>query len=225
MGTDKRERQKIGKQTRAEAEVAAARRARTRRTTVRVVIGAVVVLALLFGWSALMGGDDDGGDTATDDTTTTTGPAYTDPELAEEVMGREAPDTTPPPADTPADALEIETLIDGEGTEAAAGDIVIAHYRGKTADGNVFDESWDDGVPLTLPAPLGQGGVIVGWDEGLVGAKIGERRHLVIGSENAYGAEGTPDGAIPPNSPLAFDVDIIDIQPAAAGSPPGGSGG
>ena len=215
--------------------MAAARRAKTRRTTVRVVVGAVVVLALLFGWSALMGGDDDGDDTATtdettdeaaaDETTTTSAPDYSNPELAEEVLGREPPDPEPPPADTAADALEIETLTEGEGTGAAAGDIVVAHYVGKTPDGEVFDESWGRGEPMTLPAPLGQGGVIPGWDEGLVGAKVGERRRLVIGSENAYGAEGTPDGAIPPNSPLAFEVDIVDIQPAATATPPGGSAG
>lgn len=236
MGTEKRERQKVGKQARAEAEVAAVRRAKTRRTTVRVVIGVVVVLALLFGWSALAGGDDDGDDdteaadettttAAPDETTTTSAPAYTNPELAEEVLGREAPDPAPPPADTPADALEIETITVGEGTGAQPGDIVVAHYVGKTPDGNVFDQSWERGEPITLPAPLGQGGVIPGWDEGLVGAQIGERRRLVIGSDNAYGAEGTPDGSIPPNSPLAFEVDIVDIQPAAAGTPPGGSGG
>jgi FKBP-type peptidyl-prolyl cis-trans isomerase len=217
--------------------VVAARRAKTRRTTVRVVVGAVVVLALLFGWSALMGGDDDGDDTATSDettdetpspeetTTTSAAPAYTNPELAEEVLGREPPDPEPPPADTAADALEIETVTEGEGTGAQAGDIVVAHYVGKTSDGEVFDESWGRGEPITLPAPLGGGGVIPGWDEGLVGAKIGERRRLVIGSENAYGAQGTPDGAIPPDSPLAFEIDIVDIQPGATATPPGGSAG
>jgi FK506-binding protein 2 len=60
---------------------------------------------------------------------------------------------------------------------------------------------------------LGQGEVIPGWDEGLIGATIGERRHLVIGSDNAYGSTG--QGEIPPDAPLAFDVDVVDIQPAA----------
>jgi FKBP-type peptidyl-prolyl cis-trans isomerase len=93
-----------------------------------------------------------------------------------------------------------------------AGDQVTVHYIGKVPDGTVFDQSWERGQPF--PVTLGQGMVISGWDEGLVGARIGERRRLVLGSEMAYGAEG--NGSIPPDTPLAFEVDVIDIQPAAA---------
>jgi peptidylprolyl isomerase len=228
VGTEKRERQKVGKQERAAAEFAAARRAKKRRTAVRVAIGVVVVLAVLFGYSALQG-DDDGSDTASDDTesttsttaaeTTTTSVTYSNPELAQEILDREAPDVEPPPENTPADALETETLIEGEGEAAAAGDQLTVNYTGVTPDGNVFDSSWENGQPL--PFALGQQMVIPGWDQGMVGAKIGERRRLVIGSDNAYGAEGAGED-IPPNSPLAFVVDVVDIAPGAAA---GGSGG
>jgi FKBP-type peptidyl-prolyl cis-trans isomerase len=210
------------------AEMTAERRAKTRRTVVRVVVAAVVILGALFAYSALTG--DDGGDstdTAADETTTsvadstTTTVAYSNPELAEEVLGREAPDPEPPPEDTPRDAIESETLIDGSGdTAVAAGDTVTVHYIGKVPDGSVFDSSWERGEPATFP--IGQGEVIPGWDEGLIGAKIGERRRLVIGSDNAYGEQGRPDGGIPANSPLAFEIDIVDIT---QGAPAGGSGG
>jgi hypothetical protein len=230
VGTDKRERQKTGRYERAAAEMAAARKQRSRRTAVRLALGIVVVLALLFGWSLLQGDDDE---TATDDApadttspeVTTTVPDYANPELAEEVLGREAPDPEPPPEDTAADALESQTLIEGEGEGVAAGDSITAHYIGKLADGTVFDQSWERGEPIG-PIVLGQGSVIPGWDEGLIGAKIGERRHLVIGSENAYGAQG--QGEIPADAPLSFDIDIVDIQPgeaAGATAPTDASGG
>lgn len=200
-------------------QAAAAKRDKTRGTAVRIAVAAVVVLAVLFGVSQLMGDDSDSDDTATTDSgtestelpTETTTPEYTNPELAAEVEGREPPVPTPPPADTPATALETTTLIEGEGEGAAAGDLVTVHYVGVLSDATEFDQSWERGEAFTVP--LGQGQVIPGWDQGLVGAKIGERRHLVIGSDNAYGATG--QNAIPPNAPLAFDVDIVDIQPAA----------
>lgn len=216
MGTDKRDRQKAGRAARAEAELIAARKSKRRRTIIRFVVSAVVVLALLFGYSLLAGDDDDGGtetsDSATteaDTTATTAAPEYSDPELAEEVLAREAPDPEPPPADTPADALDTETLIEGEGEAAKAGDQLTVHYVGKISDGTVFDESWSTGQPF--PVTIGTGQVIKGWDEGLVGAKIGERRRLVLGADNAYGAQEA--GEIPANSPLAFEVDVIDIAP------------
>jgi FKBP-type peptidyl-prolyl cis-trans isomerase len=231
VGTEKRERQKVGKQARAAAEFTAARRAKNRRTAVRVAIAVVVVLAVLFAYSALKGDDDGGSDTASEDTSsttsttvgdsTTTTVTYSDPELAQEVLGREAPDVEPPPEDTPADALDKETLIEGQGEAAAAGDQLTVNYAGVTPDGTQFDSSFEEGRD-PLQVVLGQGGVIAGWDQGLVGVKIGERVRLVLGSENAYGAQGNSGAGIAPNSPLAFVIDVVDITP---GPPAGGSGG
>src|SRR5262245_39131108 len=203
------------------AEHSAAKRARTRRTTIRVVVAAALVLGVLFAVSALVGNDDNN-DAATSDTTETTlapddpnitalPEEFTDPELAAEVEGRGAPTPTPPPADTPADALETSTLIEGEGDGAEADQILVVHYIGYLPDGTVFDQSWTRPDPFVFQ--LGAGKVIPGWDNGLEGAKIGERRHLVIGADNGYGAAGSPP-TIPPSSPLGFDVDIVDIQPA-----------
>ncbi|HET9610163.1 MAG TPA: FKBP-type peptidyl-prolyl cis-trans isomerase [Acidimicrobiales bacterium] len=219
MATDKRERQRAARLEKNVAEATAAKREKTKRTAIRVVLAAAVVLAVLFGVSQLMGDDADDGDdatTAADTEATTTVPTteppppeYTNPELAEEVLGREPPEPTPPPEDTAGDALETTTLIEGEGEGAQAGDIVTVHYVGVLSDGTTFDESWSRGEPFQVP--VGQGAVIPGWDEGLIGATIGERRHLLIGADNAYGE--ADQGAIPPNSPLAFDVDVVDIQP------------
>jgi peptidylprolyl isomerase len=185
---------------------------------VRLGIGLVVVLGLAFGYSLLTRDDDssDDADTETADATTTTAPGatttvpFSNPELAAEVLARQPPTPAGPPADTPADALDTETLIDGQGEGAAAGDTVTVHYVGVLSDGSQFDESWTRG---TFPVEnLGQANVIDGWNEGLVGAKIGERRRLVIGADKAYGAQG--NGSIPPNAPLAFEIDVVDITNA-----------
>jgi len=221
VGTEKRERQRTAREAKTTAQYTAAKRDKTKRTGIRVGIAAAVVLVLAFGYSLLTRDDDSSDDdtaTAAESTTTaadssTTVP-YSNPELAAEVLARQPPVPADAPADTPSDAIDAETLIEGEGEGAKAGDTVTVHYVGVLADGTQFDESWSRGQTFDV-APLGQAQVIDGWNEGLVGAKIGERRRLVLGSDKAYGAEGTPDGAIPPDSPLAFEIDIVDIKPAA----------
>jgi peptidylprolyl isomerase len=136
-------------------------------------------------------------------------PGYTDPALAQEVLGRTPPEPDPPPEDTPADAAEAEAVIEGRGDGAVAGDMLTAHYVGVLADGTVFDESWSRGEPITIR--IGVGEVIPGWDEGLVGARPGDRVRLVMGADKAYGAEGSADGTIPPDAALAFEVDVVDV--------------
>jgi FKBP-type peptidyl-prolyl cis-trans isomerase len=217
VGTEKRERQRLGKQARSEAELAAVRRQKTKRTGIRLGIGLVVVLAVAFGYS-LLTRDDSSDSTDTADTTTTaadattTTVAYSNPELAAEVLAREPP-IPADAADTPSDAVQVETLIEGQGEGAAAGDTLTVHYVGVLSDGTQFDESWSSGQPFMVEN-LGQASVIPGWNEGLVGAKIGERRRLEIGSDKAYGAAGNPP-TIPANAPLAFEIDVVDITKPA----------
>ncbi|MGH9250829.1 MAG: hypothetical protein ACRD0W_15080, partial [Acidimicrobiales bacterium] len=98
------------------AEEAAARRQKTRRTGIRLGIGLVIVLALAFGYSLLTGDDDSSDDTETADTTTTaagdettTTVAYSNPELAADVLAREPPAPANAAADTPPDAVAVET--------------------------------------------------------------------------------------------------------------------
>ena len=225
MGTEKRERQRQARQIKTVTEQAAARRERKKRTGIRLGIGLVVVLALAFGYSVLT--EDDDTDTETADVTTTTAAdgttttapgattttvPYTNPELAAEVLARQPPVPANAPDDIAPDAVEAETLIEGEGEGAAAGDTVTVHYVGVLADGTQFDESWSRGQPFPVE-DLGRAGVIAGWNEGLIGAKIGERRRLEIGSDKAYGPEGNPP-TIPANAPLAFEIDVVDITPA-----------
>jgi len=106
--------------------------------------------------------------------------------------------------------LKVEDLIEGKGPAAKAGDKVAVRYVGVLFNNNKeFDSSWKRGkAPFELT--LGQGQVIQGWDQGLVGMKVGGRRRLTIPPDLAYGAQGQPP-TIPANSTLVFDVDLTKI--------------
>ncbi len=94
------------------------------------------------------------------------------------------------------------------------GDTLTVNYVGTLEDGTKFDSSIDRGVPFTFVVGIGQ--VIRGWDEGMLGMKVGEKKHLVIPGEKAYGPRGIPDGKggymIPPNATLIFDVEMLKIE-------------
>lgn len=107
--------------------------------------------------------------------------------------------------------LQYEDVVLGEGEEAVDSDIVSVHYTGYLEDGTVFDSSLPRGTPFDVSLGLGQ--VIKGWDEGLLGMKIGGERILVIPPELAYGDQSR--GNIPANSTLTFSVEVLDIQKAA----------
>ena len=116
----------------------------------------------------------------------------------------DAPDTQ-----ITASGLKITELKVGEGAEAASGQTVQVHYRGTLENGKQFDASYDRGTPFTFP--LGAGRVIKGWDEGVVGMKIGGKRKLVIPPDLAYGSRGA-GGVIPPNATLVFEVELLDVK-------------
>lgn len=105
--------------------------------------------------------------------------------------------------------LEIQTTAEGTGEPIANGQTAIVHYTGKLTDGTVFDSSIPRGEPF--PFLLGAGQVIKGWDVGVLGMKVGEKRTLTIPAEMGYGASGYP-GVIPPNATLIFDVELIAIK-------------
>lgn len=93
--------------------------------------------------------------------------------------------------------------------QAMAGNVVKVHYKGMLTSGKVFDESYSRHEPLQFP--LGAGNVIAGWDEGVALLRKGEKATLIIPSYLAYGEKGV-EGAIPPNEPLIFDIQLIDFQ-------------
>jgi FKBP-type peptidyl-prolyl cis-trans isomerase FkpA len=97
----------------------------------------------------------------------------------------------------------------GNGAQPQTGQTVVVHYTGKLLNGTKFDSSVDRGSPFEFKIGVGQ--VIQGWDEGIALMKVGEKGTLLIPSGLGYGPRGA-GGAIPPNSVLIFDVELINIK-------------
>ena len=107
-------------------------------------------------------------------------------------------------------ALKAETLIAGSGAAIKSGQQATVQYVGVLfKDGKEFDASWGKGKQ-PFKFALGSGAVIQGWDQGVLGMKVGERRRLTIPADLAYGAQGSPP-KIGPNEPLIFDIDLKKI--------------
>lgn len=102
---------------------------------------------------------------------------------------------------------EVMTAVEGEAAQPTAADSVTVHYHGTLIDGSVFDSSVERGQPATFPL----GNVIPGWTEGLQLMKVGEKFKFFIPAELAYGAR-SPSPAIPANSALIFEVELLEIQ-------------
>ena len=224
MGTPKRERQKANRQQRLVEEARAERKGTVRRNVVRWSIaavranGAVVLIAWIGG---AFSGDDD--DETADTLPLQTVPADTTPADTTPV------ETTPPGGTTAADPdtgkpsvaipeeppteLVITDVVEGDGDPAEVGDTVEVNYVGvRSADGVEFDNSYDRGS--TFPVTLGQGGVIDGWEEGLVGVREGGVRQLDIPADLAYGDTGSPPD-IRPGDAISFVVEIVSVTPAS----------
>lgn len=99
------------------------------------------------------------------------------------------------------------------GEEAKTGDTVAMNYTGRLEDGTVFDSNVDPKFQHVEPFvfTLGAGQVIAGWDKGIVGMKVGEKKTLTLAPADAYGASGVP-GVIPPNATLIFEVELLAIK-------------
>ena len=129
-------------------------------------------------------------------------------------FGQRKLDRSKPEIDFPQDPvpteLRIVDEIQGAGKEATPGATVSCHYVGVTySGGEEFDASWNRGEPLDFTVGIGQ--VIQGWDQGLLGMKVGGRRRLEIPSELAYGSRGA-GAAIGPDESLIFVVDLLDVR-------------
>lgn len=120
-----------------------------------------------------------------------------------------AASSTPAAMMTTASGLQYQVLKEGNGPVAKAGQTVSVHYTGWLTDGTKFDSSVDRGQPFQFQ--LGAGQVIKGWDEGVAGMKVGEKRKLTIPPGLGYGARGA-GGVIPPNATLVFDVELLGVQ-------------
>jgi peptidylprolyl isomerase len=104
--------------------------------------------------------------------------------------------------------LIIEDLVVGEGKEAVRGALITTHYTGTLADGTVFDSSVAKGRPFQCV--IGTGRVIKGWDQGIMGMKVGGKRKLFVPAHLAYG-EREIGAHIKPNSNLLFEIELLEV--------------
>ena len=127
----------------------------------------------------------------------------------------EAPKPSPSPTSSASAAPSpiVDTVI-GTGTEARPGNKVTVHYTGfvvrSTGELKQFESSHDKKKPYAFR--LGAGAVIKGWDDGVVGMKVGGQRRLTIPPQLAYGSAGSPP-TIPGNATLVFDVELLKVEP------------
>lgn len=113
-----------------------------------------------------------------------------------------APQTTAP------EKLQSKDEKIGTGSAVKSGDTISINYVGTLADGTKFDSSYDRKQPFETQ--IGVGKVIKGWDEGVVGMKVGGKRKLIIPPSLGYGDQAV--GSIPPNSTLVFEVELVEIK-------------
>src|SRR3984893_1123339 len=138
---------------------------------------------------------------------------------AQDATGKSATPKTDAPTKVSGDGVKTDSGLQywdirvGNGEVAKEGDRVRVHYTGWLTTGKKFDSSVDAGRPFTFA--LGNGEVIRGWDEGVAGMKVGGKRQLRIPAELGYGENGTPDGTIPANATLIFDVQLLSVQEPA----------
>ncbi len=124
-------------------------------------------------------------------------------------MSSDKPTVTIPESDAPT-GLVVDDLTVGTGDEASAGHNVEVHYVGVAwSTGRQFDASWDRGE--TFEFRLGRGQVIQGWDDGVVGMKVGGRRRLTIPPAMGYGSRGA-GGVIKGGETLVFVVDLVNVH-------------
>jgi peptidylprolyl isomerase len=125
------------------------------------------------------------------------------------MSARGKPQVEVPSDQPPSYQLESEDVIVGEGEEAVSGRVVEVHYVGVSwKSGEQFDASWDRGS--TFKFRLGKGKVIAGWDQGVLGMKVGGRRRLTIPPMLAYGKRGA-GAVIGPDETLVFVVDLVGV--------------
>ena len=120
------------------------------------------------------------------------------------------PKPDPAPAASSDAKLDIKDIVVGTGAVAESGDTLSMKYKGTLLDGTEFDSTAAHGdKPFTFP--IGGGRVIKGWDQGILGMKVGGKRKLTIPPDLGYGARGAGP-KIPPNSTLVFEVELVGVE-------------
>lgn len=162
-------------------------------TGIAVALAVVLALAFLFFGPALFAPFGGGAPVVLDQNATTT-----------------TMDTALVPGEPLPTTLTVRDTLVGTGAEAVSGSTVSVQYVGMLPDGTVFDASANHGgQPFTFT--LGSGQVIKGWDQGIVGMKVGGKRQLIIPPDMAYGNQAV-GGVIPANATLVFDVELIGVE-------------
>ncbi len=211
MGTAKRERQKANRQLRLEELAKQARKQKSKRFGLRLGIGLAVVVAIVAAVS-LLGGDDETATPATTVESTVPACVPADSSTFEPIAAPEQPTVTLP-TELPTE-LQVTTLTEGSGRAAQACDTVRVYYVGVlSADGTQFDSGYERGS--TIDVVLGQGQVIAGWDQGLIGVQVGGRYQLDIPADLAYGDSGSGD-VIKPGDAITFVIDVMAVVPPAS---------
>jgi FKBP-type peptidyl-prolyl cis-trans isomerase len=221
MGTEKRQRQKEGRQARVAAAEKARRKADGRKRLFTFVGLAAAVVLLIVGFTVIRKNDPKKVDASAATTTPSTAATSTTAALAS-AAGKPCVATADPlPTGAPAVAVEvgpppttliIKDLKEGTGAVVAVTDTVTVNYIGVACStGAIFDSSYKTGSPATFPL----NGVIPGWTKGIPGMKVGGQRLLGIPSADAYGAKGSPP-KIAPDEALWFVVDVTAATPATA---------
>ncbi|MHB1087162.1 MAG: FKBP-type peptidyl-prolyl cis-trans isomerase [Acidimicrobiales bacterium] len=214
MATTKRERQKAARREKLEQMQ---RQAKRRNNTRRAVIIAVVALLVIGTGALLFSGKSSPTTTTTAAASATTTTSPTTPPAVIKTISNPSPagtfgtaptvvvPTTPPPT-----SLEMSNLITGTGAVAKSGDTLKVQYVLATySTHKVIQSSWT-AQPFSFK--LGAGQVIAGWDQGMVGMRVGGRRELIIPPTLGYGAN-SPGAGIAKNDTLVFVVDLLKITP------------
>ena len=166
------------------------------------IIG-VLALVVLGGFLLFAKSQDPPAEPADDDD-------HSDPAPAATVAPTTAGATNAAPAATEPDATKLKIIDErvGTGPVAKTGDDLSMNYKGTLTNGEVFDQSYGK-APFDFA--LGAGKVIKGWDEGIIGMKVGGKRKLIIPPDLGYGAQGAGE-KIPPNATLIFEVELLSVN-------------
>ena len=106
--------------------------------------------------------------------------------------------------------LKIKINVEGNGVQPAVGQTVVAHYHGTLEDGTKFDSSFDRNEPFAFF--VGKYQVIQGWEVAIKEMRVGTHATVTIPPELGYGFRHVANGAIPPNSTLIFDVELLEVK-------------